>query len=82
MFTKTRTKEVKKTLLSPNCFARYDPLTGPRQNDRPNVAKARPNAGALFFLSSTQSEMYAKVKGKVALIVLKRYEEYMDVEEG
>ena len=31
------------------------------------MASARPNAGALFFLSVTQSEMYANVRGKVAL---------------
>jgi hypothetical protein len=57
MFKTTRAKEVKNTLFSPNCFARYEPLTGPRQKERPNVARARPNAGARFFLSATQSEM-------------------------
>lgn len=67
MFTSTSTKEKKNTLLSPSCCAKYEPLTGPRQKDNPKVARASPNAGARFFLSATQSEMYAKVKGNVAL---------------
>ena len=50
---------------SPTCSAKQLPLIGPKQNDSPNVANANPYAGALFFLS-TQSEMYANVKGNVA----------------
>jgi len=62
----TSNNDVANTLCSPNCRAKYPPDTGPKQNDKPNVANANPNAGARRRLSATQSEMYANVKGNVA----------------